>query len=322
MSEHITHVAVFEDAARLALISASVHEHLKLSLRNAWTAGLLGSVTRLGDEHTLRVLAPLRPDFGKSVPDAKVQRLLAYTMGWRCHNSADRQFKPVYRYLQPEHYVNKWPGVSRVTEYHDVAVFKEVYDHGRRAPMTPLTLAFGPIFDETKSDVPAGALQGLFRLAWKRELLGLQTFDPQGDVPGRFQRAALRVEPLKVSENRYAEIYHRPDPALVHKYLVEPNFYDRQEAWLMLAERLRAGKATATAELSRVRKQKPQSQYAQAVVRGLSYIEACSAYLQGKIDERTLKDLCDLERPHKPPEVNQFLERYKQTKAKAQEGAE
>ncbi|MCG5053104.1 MAG: hypothetical protein KA712_09110 [Myxococcales bacterium] len=322
MSEHITHVAVFEDAARLALLSPAVHPHLKQALRSAWPVGVLGSVTRLGDQHTLPVLAPLRQGFTAPVLPARTLRLLAFTLGWRAHNAADRQWKPVYRYLQPEHYVPKQPGVSDVTIYHDVAVFKEVYAHGRRAPMTPGTLAFGPSLPGPQASLPTLALEPLFGLMWQRELLRLQSFAGQDSVSQRFAKAKSVFEPLEVDPARYAEAYHRPDPVRVQKYLVAPNFYDADEPLLVLLERLRQGGAAAPDALLKSRRPPPRSQYAEAVTRALVYTEACSDYLCGTIDDDVLTDRCDLLRPHKPPEVAEFLRQYEKARSTKTGGEE
>ncbi len=297
----------------MALLLPAVHQNIKQALRKHWSVGMLGSVTRMGDQHTIKVLSPLRESFAKQAPDPRAERLLAFTMGWRCHNAADRQWKPMYRYLQPEHYRPKQPGVSAVTIYHDVAVFKEVYDHGRRAPLTPTTLQFGPNLPATDAVLPAVALQGLVGLTWQRTLLMLQSFVAKGlPVPARFDKADNRFEPLVVDEAPFAEAYHRPDPDRIRKYIVAANFYDREEAMLVLLEKLRKGGSASASEVNRVRRE-PKCQYAQAVNRGLGYMEACSEYLVGRIDEATLTERCDLKRPHKPPEVEAFLDKYEKT---------
>jgi hypothetical protein len=36
-----------------------------------------------------------------------VEEKLAFLLGWRTHQAADRRFKPVYRQLQPEHYAKE-----------------------------------------------------------------------------------------------------------------------------------------------------------------------------------------------------------------------
>ncbi len=46
MSEHLTHIAVFEDCARLVSQSEAYTEAFKVSLPTLWDAGLLASAAR------------------------------------------------------------------------------------------------------------------------------------------------------------------------------------------------------------------------------------------------------------------------------------
>lgn len=305
MSEHITHLAVYEDAARLALHDPGVPPVFKDVLKQHWADGGLGSLTRSGDRFSVGVLRGLRQGWPTRQPDKRLERRLAFLLGWRCHQAADRRFKPVYRELQPEHYSTEKGVPSDVTVYHDAVIFREVYRSGKDAPYHPSALDYRLETHAAAASVDAEFTQRLFRMLWQESLLAGQSFLRTEKDPAKwFPLFAARKEPFIVDVHRYSVALHHPDPALHYRYIVAPNFYDAADPLLALARSIQRGAPDASIDLKRAVDTAPkQSQFAQAVANGLGYIRASSAFWENKIDEDELKRRFQIGTPHYRPKT-------------------
>jgi hypothetical protein len=297
MSEHITHTAVMDDGARLAIHSKEICEAFKLAFSKRLDIARFSAMTRSGDNFTVRLLRDVREKWPERRDGDMLVEKLAFLLGWRCHLAADRTFKPVYRILQPEHYMkpnDDSSPPSDVTVYHDVTVFREVYGSGRNDPFVPSALDYRLESHPGAKGMPAGQLERLTTAMWQESLLGIQSVKPSN----RFQKVILDVQ-------RYAQAYHTPDPDLLRRYIVEPNFYDSRDPVIALARSIQRGEPRKDIDLAAAVAAAPkQSQYAQALERAYRYLAAASEYFTGKIGERELEARCDVGKPHVPPELD------------------
>jgi len=300
MSEHITHLAVFEDAARLALVHPRVHSDLKQSLKSGWRAGSLGAVTRSGDAFSVGVFKNVRAAWDRSGPDKQLERKLAFVLGWRVHQAADRRFKPVFRQLQPKHYEFDRGFPPDVTVYHDVVVFREVYDSGRLRPFHPSVLDNRLESHPLAAHFDTAFAEAILRSCWQQPLLRNQRFLAHESIPAPWQKLLeTRMEPFHVDVRRYAGAYAHPDPGWYQHFIVAPKFYHREDPLLRYARALQRGGSTASLDLlASIASAGGQSQYAEAVANGVGYILAASAYWNREIDETELKRLFHIGSSH------------------------
>lgn len=297
MSEHITHTAVMDDGARLAIHSDEICPDFKTVLRDKIDICRYTAMTRSGDMFTVRLLRDLRSHWPQRRAGDLSEEKLAFVLGWRCHLAADRTFKPVYRQLDPEYYRkgdDERGGASDVSVYHDVVVFREVYDHGRSAPFTPSALDFRLESHPAFRSLPVRALERTVLPLWQQQLLQIQSRQD----PAHFQTG--RIDIL-----RYAAAYHAPDPDKMRRYIFEPNFYNPRDPLIALARSIQRGTPGRDVSLKDALAAVPrQSQYAQALERAYRYLHAASEYFLGRIDERELQLRCDVGKPHVPPELD------------------
>lgn len=286
MSEHITHIAVFEDAARLALHSGKLAAPLASSLKNNWRIGRLGACTRSGDAFSVGLLKKWREEWpGK--PEDRLEHKMAFLLGWRCHQAGDRRFKPVYREVQPEHYAAKAAAggesdpPSDATIYHDAVIFREVYGSGTQDPFTPSTLDYS--VDDT--------VERVFRSSWHRTLLSGQKFlKDDGDAEAWLKLLFARIEPFNVNPKQYAAAFHDPDPSWLYRFIEAPNFYNRTDPVVRLARSIQQGKPDTSIDVEKaVTGWKGQCQYAQSVAMGYDMMMATTEFFERKIEEAELK---------------------------------
>jgi len=297
VSEHITHTAVMDDGARLAMDSPDICADFKAVLRDRIAICRYTAMTRSGDMFTVRLLRDLRNHWPSRRAGDLSEEKLAFVLGWRCHLAADRTFKPVYRQLQPEYYLkgdDERGGASDVSVYHDVVVFREVYDGGRAEPFRPGALDYRMESHSAFRTLPAGAMERLVLAFWQRELLRIQT-----------RRDAAHFQSNRIHLIRYAQAFHSPDPDKLRRYIFEPNFYNPKDPIIVLARSIQRGSPRRDIDLKQALAAAPrQSQYAQALERAYEYLHAASEYFLGRIDERELEARCDVGKPHVPPELD------------------
>ena len=106
----------------------------------------------------------------------------------------------------------------------------------------------------------------------RRQLIRLHTFVPDAqDIDGWVPRLAAWNQGNDALSRRYAEAYVTPDAAKTRKFIHDTNFYTRNDAVIRLVRALHRGELADPGELeSAVKKSASQSQYAQALGRGLA----------------------------------------------------
>lgn len=309
MSEYITHTAVFEDCARLSVMSPSVCEPFKTVLKKYWDIASLGTLTRSGDKYTVQLLDYCRNQWSNRRKGDYLEEKLAYVLGWRCHNAADRHFKPIYREVEPEHYKNEAQqsgdpderDVSDVRIYHDVVVFREVYDFGRRTPgISPFLVQDNLDGHPAAASVAVAPLETAIGGVMQRTLLHLQSFtanEKSGEAwLARFKK---QLQDYYVDIHRYARETEAPRTDYLRRFDLENRLYDRRDGLIRIARALQSGTSHSEIDFAQALEQaKTQSQYAQTLRQGYSYLLASSEFFERKIDEGELRQRLDLGTAH------------------------
>jgi hypothetical protein len=312
LSEYITHTAVFEDCARLALHSPGICAPFKTVLKRYWDIASLGTLTRSGDKYTVELLSWCRDRWANRRDGDFLEEKLAYVLGWRCHNAADRHFKPIYREVEPEHYKNEAGqrdpderDVSDVRIYHDIIVFREVYDCGRRknSPVSPHLLEDNLGGHPAAAAVAVAPTETAIGGVIQRTLLGLQAFTTHETDSNRWlARFQKQLQDYYVDIHRYARAEEQADPDFLRRFILENRFYDRRDPLIRLARALQSGAARPDVALEPALEQaQKQSQYAQTIRQGYLYLEASSLFFERKIDETELRKRLDLGTAHYKP---------------------
>jgi hypothetical protein len=277
MSENITHTAVTDDCARLAIYSPTICAPFKEVLAQHLDIARLGGVTRSGGKFVVSLLGRYREAWSEDEPDTLLAQKLAFVLGWLCHRAADLQMKPIFRAVDGD--CSESPTDCSV--YHDVFLFRTVYAAGEGEPYAPGILS-----------LEAGDLEDALRSLWQRALVGMHTFIPdQQDIEGWLERLFETRQQFYVDLERYAGAFAHPDPDKVRRFLDEVNFYHDRDPLIQLARSIQAGTPETGIDLrSALDAAATQSQYAQALRRGYHYLEAASGYFTGQLDEAALAD--------------------------------
>lgn len=302
MSEHITHIVVQDDCVRLARHSPAICDAFKLCLTKHADIARMGAITRSGDKFTVKLLREARARWATRKDGDLVEEKLAFVLGWRCHLAADRQFKPVYRQVDTEHYAANRPSPSDASIYHDVIVFREVYGDGTQEPFSPASLDYRLESHPAARTLNVARTEDMMQAMWQRSLLGLQAFTTRENNADTWQRLFFaRLEPFEVDVDRYAKAYQHTSPDRMRRFIVDNNFYHAADPIIALARSIQRGQMDRTIKLDEaVKAAATQSQYAQALRRGYLYLIAANEFFEGRIDEAELKSRSDLGKPHLP----------------------
>lgn len=288
MSENITHTAVTDDCARLARYSSTICPAHKEVLGKHLEIARLGGITRAGGNHVLSLLKRYRVAWpGRQEGDLMAEKL-AFVLGWLCHRAADLQMKPIFRAVDPD-------CPHRPTDcsvYHDVYLFREVYGAGKHEPYVSDSLAVSADSNAATRAIQTSDVEGALRSLWQRALVALHTFIPdEEDVDGWLERVFQMRQQFYVDIRRYAEAFARPDPDKVQRFLIDVNFYEASDPLIRLARSIQEGRPDTTIDLhAAVEAAASQSQYAQALRRGMIYLQAASDLFEERIDDETFKD--------------------------------
>lgn len=277
MSENITHTAVTDDCARLAIYSATVCTPFKEVFSRHLEIARLGGITRSGGKFVVSLLGRYREVWSSTAPNGLLGQKLAFVLGWLCHRAADLQMKPIFRAVDGECALDP----TDCSVYHDVFLFRTVYASGKSEPYTPGILS-----------LDAGGLEEALRSLWQRALVGMHTFIPdQEDIEAWLERLFETRQQFYVDLDRYAQALTHPDSDKVRRFLDEVHFYHDQDPLIQLARSIQAGAPATEIDLAAaLDAAAKQSQYAQALRRGYLYLEAASGYFVGQLDEAALAD--------------------------------
>jgi len=293
MSEGITHTAIVDDCARLALASSKVCEAFKKALTDHLDMARLGGITRHGDRHNVALLASFREQWPPADENDTVPRKLAFVLGWLSHRAADRTMKKVFRDLDGD--CAESPRDCSV--YNDACVLREVYGGGD--PFSYVANEAGLKDHPGARGTNVAEAEDLFCAMWRRMLVRMHTFIPDdADAEAWLEKVAQTQQRLYVDLKRYAAAYASPDPDKWKRFITDANFYDKDDAIVRVARSLQNGESRSSADVDAAMDDPGnESRYAYMLKRAFGYCLAASAWFEKKITEDEVNQRLEIGRP-------------------------
>ncbi len=300
MSEHVTHLAVAEDSARIACADQHFNPLMRDCIDEFPNALRQGSMTRSGD----MFIFPLLEKWKAQWNDNPIQReKMAYVLGWACHLAADRTFKPVYRITDLAFYTRGYPGPSHSSIYHDAVTLHEVYHDGKDYPFHPEVVSHNLMGHPAAKALPVKRIEETFAYAYANDLASLKKFltDEMTEKKSFEDTCDDDRQKFYVDVTRYSDAFYQPDPARLRQYIIKPNFYNRKDPVIVYA---RAIQNDGEAEInwnSIWNDIDQQSLYAQSLKLGYDFLLACSDYFSDKISLEQARINMKTNQPHTQP---------------------
>lgn len=305
MSEHVTHIAVAEDSIRIARADPNFSALLRDSVNEFPQAVRYGSTTRSGD----MFIYPLLEKWKEEWEDSPLQKeKMAFVLGWACHLSADRTFKPVYRMTDFAFYARGYPGPSHASVYHDAVTLREVYQNGTVHPFHESVVSHDLHKHPAAAVVPINRIEGPFARSYASDLASLKKFLSHRNESDKSFEDMCDDDRQKfyVEVDRYEEAYHHPNPAWLRRYIIKPNFYDRNDPVISFARDIQNGRAPGVRLESLWKGIDNQSLYAQSLKLGYDFLMAANDFFTDKISLEQAKTNMRTGQPH-----TQSLDYYK-----------
>ncbi|MDA3797497.1 MAG: hypothetical protein PF692_00245 [Kiritimatiellae bacterium] len=296
MSESITHTAVVDDCLNFVLNQSEEFSGAFFEAAEKLRPfAQLGGITRHGDKHNPMLLEKLREQYKNGEFDDHCLSKLAFVIGWMSHRAADRQFKRIFRSVDPDCEFRP----TNCSVYHDAYLFGVSYDNGNTSPYTPAILNPGMEPDENTKLVNVETVEKLFDQMWIRMLIQMHTFIPDDDdIEPWLDNVCSKRQKIYVDLNRYAAAYANPDKDMYKRFITDINFYDANDKLLEIAEILRQDINQNKFELDEPQKvATEQSQYAQALSRAFKYVRAANSFFKYEISMEELVEILDIGKP-------------------------
>lgn len=274
MSEYITHIAILEDTARLAIHSDEICDAFKLCFSEHAIAARMGSASRGNSTFLVQNLQHYRKRWEGRKSEDRLEDKLAYTLGWITHRAADRYFKPRYGIFDknPE---NLHPLDARIL--HDAVLYDKVYGRGTKEPFSRYYAQRNMEGHPASSAFSINQLEALFGPLYQAEMLSLQSFDDISSGQQFLERIEEQFATFTVDFNRLIEALNNPDSEEMKQMIVDSNFYNEDDPIVKTARNLQEGKSVQ-AEVGDMMDTEKQSQYAQVLAQSYDWIRKGSQY--------------------------------------------
>lgn len=305
MSEHITHIAVYEDCARFILHTDRFCEAFRTCVREQYDAGLMTSGTRGNHIFAVPILEKYKDQWDqvKDVEEAQMQ--ISGSIGWVTHRAADLQMKPTWRAKVAED--PDFPD-TEMQIYHDSVTFREVYQGGNISTLSPLELMTPQTLEKEMTSHPAGGIldtekvEELVTYLWQKEFVELHSFHKNGPDVGKWVDHFVEYHQEFTEDLRtYIEAFQNPDPGKTEAYIDSINYYDAADPLIQWVRGIQLEKDVSGIDLDQALSQAGgQSQYAQALLKGYNFLMDASDYFMNRLEKDTLYDTMGMPADQRP----------------------
>ncbi len=305
MSEHITHIAVYEDAVRVIRhtkknFPPAFHE----ALDEAYDSGLLCCGARGNHLYAIPILEKARDLYGKPEYTPELREQLAGALGWLLHRAADIQMKPIFR--QIDGLENPILFQDECQMYHDAVSYQEVYQGGKVSTETPLELVDTSVLSHRMEKNPASkklnidSFENLMAHYYVAEIANTCLFTSSLDDVDEYANKIVEYsQDLYEDLRMYIRAYENPEPFKHHGYITSWNIYDPNDELILFVRYVQKhGKAHPDIDVDEaLATADNQCNYARALKRGLDYITGMSDFFNRKISRDELVRICEIWKP-------------------------
>lgn len=284
MSDHIGHIGICDDTFRLAGLHPEIQPEFKRWMQTHRDDSHLGAITRQADKWSADVIDSSRTLLEQNPGDSLALRKLCFVLGSLTHRAADRLTKPITRLADRE---ENWDNnISKIMQ--DLLVYREVFAGGKGALATPFTPdCIGGWGDEGQT-----RFENMYRLLFRRALIGMHTFNPDSqNIDSWFESFFNGLQTFPKDLELYAHLAHTWPQDKVNRYLVEKNFYNREDEIIRVTRRIQQGLAVSPGEIVAAKRRTVQSssRYARALAKALDYVLAAGELFRREISVEEAK---------------------------------
>ncbi len=300
MSEHITHVAVYEDSVRLMKADRiNFPEIFIRSVEKSYDSGLFCSGSRGNHLYAIPIIEKYKNRKADSFKKEETEQI-AGAIGWITHRASDLQMKPIFRILEDKNHPVFHDNECQM--YHDAIVFKEVYQGGTVSTkshyekLSPATLAHGMKGNPASAYVNVPVTENVFTHYFMSEFAKQQHFINDIDDINDYcdllvDNSQYLYEDLRI----YIDAFQSPEFHKLTEYIHNFNVYDEEDAMIKIVRNIQLNEKYPTApELKEaLDTADQQSQYAQALKKSYDYITGMGKFYHDEISKSQVYDIVE-----------------------------
>ncbi len=302
MSEHITHVAVYEDCARIISLSEfNFSPAFREALEKAYDSGMICSASRGNHLYAVPIITRSRELYGTGEYRQQEIEQLAGAIGWLTHRASDLQMKPLFR--QVDKLENPVLYSDECQMYHDAVSFEEVYAGGEKNTKSDYERIDRSLLSHSMQANPSSyhfgmdQMERLFSHYYVAGLLTNYLFTEELEDVDEFAGKMVEYsQDLYEDLRMYIRAYHDPDPYKYQGYIGNFNVYDRQDPLIRFVRYVQEHhKPHPEIDLMEALESAPrQSHYSRALRRGHDFVAAASEFFQKKISREEVIRRCEI----------------------------
>jgi hypothetical protein len=296
MSEHITHIAVYEDSARIfQAIRDEFPKVFLASLRRSYDSGLLCSGARGNHLNAIPIIEKYKNREAGTLKLEETEQI-AGAIGWLTHRAADLQMKPLFRIIEDENH----PVFSdnECQMYHDAIVFKEVYQGGQVSTsseyenLSPATLSHRMKDSPVSQLLNVPAVESVFSHYYLNELARLQKLDPNEDITAYADNLIDKSQDMYEDLRIYINAFQSPEYHKLTEYIHNFNVYNSSDPLIKIVRDIQLNKhyPDASEVYKALDTGDQQCQYAQALKKSYDFIKKAGDFFEGKIPKADVYD--------------------------------
>jgi hypothetical protein len=309
MSEHITHVAIYEDTVRLVTLSERFNEAFRVAFNDEYDSGVISCGASGNHLYAVPLVEEVRAKWGMHKGNTELKQKLAGALGWMTHRAADRQTKPIGWRIDEENNP-KFSG-SECKLYQDAASYKEVYEGGTKDNLSPFERFSTALLEEKMHSEPAydnvnvEATEPLLTYMWQTDFIKLHQFAHKPDFSDEWLKKLFdHVQNLQENWNLYIEAFQNPDPDKWREYITAPPdpenwdeyvtgpaFYDRNDPLIRLVRSMQTGQRDNSIDFKEAMEEASKgSHYARSLYKSYQFLLAANDYFENRISKSSLYD--------------------------------
>ncbi len=294
MSEHITHVAVFEDAARLLSARPSdFPPEFQAAISQHYDYGIVACSTRGNRQFAV----PIIKKYKSQSLDDRASAELCGALGWISHRAADAQLNYLADTVDAEN--NPYYTGQDLKLYYDAVVKHNVYDSGRRSTLSRNEFIDGSTLATNMSASPAArhfetaALERLWTNGMMREFIQLHHFyqaqPTTDDLVKYVETFDTRAQYYGENLPLYERAFENPDPVIMQAVNYRINFYDPDDQIIRLVRAIQLGDQPEQSVEMALQGAETQSHYARTLKLNYEYWMAAGRFFKDQISEEVLE---------------------------------
>ena len=296
MSEHLTHIAVYEDCARLILNTDKFCNAFRQCIENQYDAGLITSGTRGNHLFAIPILESYKDQWDAVKEDPDSYTRIAGALGWITHRAADLQMKPTWRAKTAED--PSFPD-TEMQLYHDSVTFREVYSGGATSTgspfelITPHTLEGGMASQPSAKYLDVQKVEELVTILYQKDFVELHQFHKKQVDVGKWMDDFVEYHQEYTEDLRsYIEAFNHPDPEKMETYVYGINYYDTNDPLIRWVRGIQYGEDVSGIDLDQALEMaKTQSHYAQALLKGYVFLSAGNEFFMNRMEKDKLIEI-------------------------------